>query len=250
MTTSNRDDSPLYSPASATLKALGAIRELYNVAIRKQHLQVAQLAMVLELRDLVQNGAWTRVGESLKRNEHGLHLSLQETPQQISAPPTSSKERTKLETILIVHVLIIGVLFHTYTGDSASASTRLKQLHDLLDGGALDAFGANGIVEVNLPNSPPLRVQVTHPRVIFTLGFLVSSVSKRDPVGRKPKRRMFSNEGILVVDKELKREISCTFLLTVTFTVSHVYCSAFLGLACRCEEFPRQDVQDEGRYDL
>lgn len=172
--------------------------------------------MVLELRDLVQYGAWTRVGQSLKSNERQLNLVFEDNPtKQTYAQPAFPIERTKLETVLIVHVLIIGVLYHTYTGDSTSGHVRLKQLHELLDGGALDAFGTSGIVDVNLPHSQLFRVQVTHPRVIFTLGFLISSISKRDPVGRKPKRRMFANEGMLVVDKELKKEIPCTSLLLV-----------------------------------
>ncbi|KJA19213.1 hypothetical protein HYPSUDRAFT_168399 [Hypholoma sublateritium FD-334 SS-4] len=206
--TSHNHDPPTYSAASPSLKSLGAIRDLHDLAIQNQHPQIAQLAMVLELRDLVQYGAWTRVGESLKSIERQLNLIFEGNPtKQISAQPAFPAERTKLETVLIVHVLIIGVLYHTYAGDSTRGHVRLKQLHELLDGGALDAFGTSGIVDVNLPRSPLFRVQVTHPRVIFTLGFLISSISKRDPVGRKPKRRMFANEGMLVVDKELKKEI-------------------------------------------
>lgn len=208
---------------SPSFKSLGAIRDLYDLAIRNQHSHVVQLAMVLELRDLVQYGAWTRVGESLKRNERQLNLVFEDNAtKQTSSHPAHSMERTKLETVLIVHVLIIGVIYHTYAGDSTSGHARLKQLHELLDGGALDAFGTSGIVDVNLPHSPLFRVQVTHPRVIFTLGFLISSISKRDPVGRKPKRRMFANEGMLVVDKELKKEIPCTFLLSVAIRLLHI----------------------------
>ncbi len=163
-------DPPAYSGVSPSFKSLGAIRDLYDLAIRNQHTQVVQLAMVLELRDLVQYGAWTRVGESLKRNERQLNLVFEDNAtKQTSSHPAHSMERTKLETVLIVHVLIIGVIYHTYAGDSTSGHVRLKQLHELLDGGALDAFGTSGIVDVNLPQSTLFRVQVTHPRVIFTL---------------------------------------------------------------------------------
>ena len=45
-------------------------------------------------------------------------------------------------------------------------------------------------------------VQVTHPRILFLLAFLVSSTAKRDAVGRKPKRKVFANEGLAAFDKK------------------------------------------------
>ena len=121
--------------------------------------------------------------------------------------------KSKLARVLIVHTLIIGALYYTYVGEADQCQRRLKKLHDMLDGGALDAFGPSGLVEMNLPNSPPLRVQITHPRIIFALGFLVSSASKRDPVGRKPKRKLFAAEGILVIDRELRKDAKCKSVL-------------------------------------
>lgn len=50
-------------------------------------------------------------------------------------------------------------------------------------------------------------MQVTHPRVLYLLAFLVSSVAKRDPVGRKPKRRVFAVEGLASWEKELSQEL-------------------------------------------
>ena len=41
------------------------------------------------------------------------------------------------------------------------------------------------------------------------LAFLVSSASKRDAVGRRPKRKVFATEGLTVWDTEAVREISC-----------------------------------------
>ena len=52
-------------------------------------------------------------------------------------------------------------------------------------------------------------MQVTHPRVLFLLAFLVSSVAKRDPVGRRPKRKVFAVEGLKSWDRELSQEIAC-----------------------------------------
>jgi hypothetical protein len=40
----------------------------------------------------------------------------------------------------------------------------------------------------------------------MVLAFLITSIAKRDPVGRKPKRKIFAMEGLLVVDKELKKD--------------------------------------------
>ena len=60
---------------------------------------------------------------------------------------------------------------------------------------------------MKLPSGPPLTMQVTHPRVLYLLAFLVSSVAKRDAVGRKPKRRVFAVEGLVSWEKELNQEL-------------------------------------------
>ncbi len=52
-----------------------------------------------------------------------------------------------------------------------------------------------------------LYVQMTHPRALYLLAFLISSVSKRNPVGRKPKRKVFATEGLTIAERELKKEI-------------------------------------------
>ena len=39
------------------------------------------------------------------------------------------------------------------------------------------------------------------------MGFLVSSVAKRDPVGRKPKRKVFAAEGLVVLEREAKKVV-------------------------------------------
>lgn len=174
-------------------KSIGAIRELHTLASRNNHTDVTLFATVLELHNFIQNGMWNRVGQSLGSIEKG----FTETPQ------------TNIQKVLMIHILIMGILYHTYVGEYENSQSRIKKLHELLDGGALEALGSSGIVEIELPNSLPLRVQVTHPRVLYTLGFLVSSISKRDPVGRKPKRRLYAEEGVLTVDRELKKELAC-----------------------------------------
>lgn len=61
--------------------------------------------------------------------------------------------------------------------------------------------------QISLPDGPPLSIQVTHPRILFLLAFLVSSVAKRDAVGRKPKRKVFASEGLTSWEKEMDFEL-------------------------------------------
>lgn len=67
-------------------------------------------------------------------------------------------------------------------------------------------------MQIQLTIGPPLVVQVTHPRILFLLAFLVSSAAKRDAVGRRPKRKVFASEGLAVWDKEVSSELSCESL--------------------------------------
>ncbi|CAA7268917.1 unnamed protein product [Cyclocybe aegerita] len=209
-------DTDHHSASSGHLWVLTAIREFHQLAADNGHLQVALLATVLELRELVQAGLWSKVGLSLTSIEEQLSISSDLEPAAPSAPVPSAFKLaekpkllggTDLEKVLIVQALMIGVIYHTYTGDNANAQSRMKKLHDLLDNGALDAFGKFGVVELDLGGGTPLLIQVTHPKVIFGLGFLVSAVAKRDPVGRKPKRRVFAGEGVALVDREVKKEV-------------------------------------------
>jgi len=48
-----------------------------------------------------------------------------------------------------------------------------------------------------------------HPCVLYSLAFLVSSVAKRDPVGRKPKRKVFAMEGLVLWEKDSRKELAC-----------------------------------------
>lgn len=75
--------------------------------------------------------------------------------------------------------------------------------------------------QITFPNSQSLYIQATHPRIVYVLGFLVSSIAKRDPVGRKPKRKVFANEGLLVVDNELREEISRVSIHFLSHNLAH-----------------------------
>lgn len=105
---------------------------------------------MLELRDLVHNGFWNDVGALLQKVEGTLNLKFVSEPVGSEATVMSPRILTNLEKVLLIHVLIIGITFHTYVGNHADTQTRMKHLHDMLDGGALDAFGPSGIVEVFL----------------------------------------------------------------------------------------------------
>src|ERR1700722_17801502 len=63
-------------------------------------------------------------------------------------------------------------------------------------------------VQIKFSNSPPLILQATNPRILYFLGFLVSSTAKRDAVGRKPKRTAFATQGLAVLVKEEAKGIS------------------------------------------
>ena len=60
------------------------------------------------------------------------------------------------------------------------------------------------MLKAKLSDGIPLTIQVTHPRILFLLAFLVSCVAKRDAVGRKPKRKLFATEGVAACDKEIE----------------------------------------------
>ncbi|KAF9055616.1 hypothetical protein BJ165DRAFT_1427330 [Panaeolus papilionaceus] len=199
--------SAAVSSGDASLKPLSAIRELHDLASHNEHGDVSRLALVLELRELMYHGLWTRFGHALQRAEDAHDITF---PVAAEVSPTEQTEMTPTSDVmkvLRIHVLIYGLIFYTHVGDGDATQPRMKRLHDMLDSGALSALGPCGVVDIPLANSTPLQVQVTHPRVILNLAFLISSISKRDPVGRKPKRKLFAGEGVSALERDIKREI-------------------------------------------
>ncbi|KAJ3562231.1 hypothetical protein NP233_g9703 [Leucocoprinus birnbaumii] len=209
-----------------TVKSLGAISDLHDCATQRGDQAVIELASVLRLRALMRAGLWSDVGESLDAAESGLDMEetlrsyseekgkaaekeAQSSTHTLPSPPSSTTKpsRSLFEYTLIVHTLILGIIYYTYVGDSSLANPRLKWLHELLDTHS-HRFPKSGIFEIPFTNLPPLHYQLTHPRVIYVLGFLVSSLAKRDLMGRKPKKKVFATEGILAVDKEMKKELA------------------------------------------
>ncbi|KZT18694.1 hypothetical protein NEOLEDRAFT_1246306 [Neolentinus lepideus HHB14362 ss-1] len=185
---------------------LGNIEALENLARLngRGHERVVLLCRVLRLRALVKAEMWDAVGEALRLVEEDLGVRY-----EVAGTPKSqnfAQFGEPFETAMAVHALVIGITFFTHAGNAAEASPRLSHLHVLLDSGALDRFAA-GVVEIPFENSLPLTVQVTHPRILYMLTFLVSAVAKRDVVGRKPKRKVFASEGIAAWEREAGKEV-------------------------------------------
>lgn len=212
------------------------------LSLSQKHAQITLLAHVLRLRILVAANMCNEVAGALQRVEAALGLSYEPAttpkPRRPGDPSSSSTGQPgarpaeefiffddPLEAAMAVHTLMMSVVYFTHIGSAAEASPRLSHLHALLDSGALDKF-SDGTVEVSallwrhilklstrlymqvkLPAGPPLVIQVTHPRVLFLLAFLVSSIAKRDAVGRKPKRKVFAVEGLASWEKELDVEL-------------------------------------------
>ncbi|KAJ1302990.1 hypothetical protein OPQ81_003282 [Rhizoctonia solani] len=137
---------------------------------------------------------------------------------------------------LRAHVLFLGVSLYTHLGDAQAAAQRLGKLHGILDASLLefpdeacfcgrgstaaphqnkdmptvDVLGTTSfdqphldcpcassfLLPIPLASNDLLFIKSTHPRVVFELAFLVSSIARRDVVGRKPRRLIFATEGL------------------------------------------------------
>ncbi|KAF8415813.1 hypothetical protein L210DRAFT_3494828 [Boletus edulis BED1] len=125
-------------------------------------------------------------------------------PTLTSSPPKGElsipgpKATDALTLALTAQLLILGVIFHTHAGRARATDARLAALHALMDGGAL-VGGANsdGLVEIPLPGHNSIFLQTTHPHILYLLTFLISAAAKRDPVSRRPKKRVFAECGVV-----------------------------------------------------
>ncbi|KAI0348201.1 hypothetical protein BDW22DRAFT_1424406 [Trametopsis cervina] len=224
--------------------ALSALQDMEDLSLLHGHTRITLLAQVLRLRMLIAAGIWNQVPSAICNIEYALGLSYNTAPPPVARQPSTHLPQTAqptdipesqnatfiffespFEAAIAVHTILMTVIYFTHTGSATEVSPRLSHLHALLDSGALEKF-PDGTVEVSLipdeqpsnvdlrviqaklPGSPPLAIQVTHPRILFLLGFLVSSVAKRDAVGRKPKRKVFANEGISAWDRDVEQELT------------------------------------------
>ncbi|KAF9236547.1 hypothetical protein BU15DRAFT_49857 [Melanogaster broomeanus] len=145
----------------------------------------------------VHNSASTQ--SQLQSNATAPHLdNIPEASSPKDASPTQRpKANDALTLSLTAHVLILGTMYHTHTGCARSVEPRLASLHTLMDSGTLvGGPNADGLVEIPLPGHGSVPLRTTHPRILFLLTFLLSAVAKRDPVGRRPKKRVFAKCGV------------------------------------------------------
>ncbi|KAI0829097.1 hypothetical protein BC628DRAFT_1315767 [Trametes gibbosa] len=220
--------TPRASPSPQDVHAaLAVIQELEERAVAQKHKQVALLARVLRTRILVAAEMWAEVRTAASSAEAALGLSYDaasmikprkpapsqggNTPTQQAQPPMPEQTfimfEDAFEAAMAVHLLMLSIVYYTHSGEATEVSPRLSHLHALLDSDVLEKF-VDGHTEIALPPGPSLVVQVTHPRILFLLAFLVSSASKRDAAGRKPKRKVFATEGLATWDVEALRDIS------------------------------------------
>ncbi|KAG1786474.1 uncharacterized protein HD556DRAFT_1053488 [Suillus plorans] len=124
------------------------------------------------------------------------------TSDQSNVEPNQEEENTQSDPAhasLVIHTLISAIIFFTFSGNVRAAEQRLVALHEIVDGGALEGF-KDGTVQIALPPHPPLVVHTTHPLILLPLTFLVSATAKRDPVGRNPKRRLWAEAAINILN--------------------------------------------------
>ncbi|KAG6875937.1 hypothetical protein C0993_006661 [Termitomyces sp. T159_Od127] len=231
-------EEEVMSPSSSTGtgggvgKCLVAIQAMRNAADALEPAGwpnvVVLLSTVIKLQLLVRHGMWSTVGDALADAEKAFEAfdaslrTVPSPPLELSPTTTNSPTSNPTATLdpvpgtLRTHLLMLGVLYHTYAGDAQTASTRLRSLHELLDTGILEPRSPTGdarlgflegwnegVIEIPFPSSnsssiwtPPLRIRTTPPRVLHALAFLLSAVAKRDAVGRAPKKGVFARAGL------------------------------------------------------
>ncbi|KAG8939854.1 26S proteasome regulatory subunit rpn6 [Tulasnella sp. 424] len=171
--------------------------------------QISTLALATRLQVLMRPELWELLGETCESVEEALGFGFEEemghaqqtdsetnqsgsvvmqtdSESQESTSSSSATDPTPLFLGMKIHVLMLGILYHTPIANPKFASIRLSVLHDLLDSDALENFPA-GAIYVTCTVGPPSHFNVTHPRILYELAFLASGVCKRDGVGRKPK---------------------------------------------------------------
>ncbi|KAG1832855.1 hypothetical protein DFJ58DRAFT_870225, partial [Suillus subalutaceus] len=115
--------------------------------------------------------------------------------------PKQEEESTQSDPAhasFVIHTLLSGTIFCTFSGNIRAAEQRLIALHKIVDSGALEGFKDDSSPSAPSSSSP------YHPLILLLLTFLVSATAKRDPVGRNPKRRLCAEAAISILNT--KRE--------------------------------------------
>ncbi|KAG1805584.1 uncharacterized protein BJ212DRAFT_1391745 [Suillus subaureus] len=133
----------------------------------------------------------------LSREHSQVHITNR--PNIVEPKQEESTQSDPAHASLVIHTLLSGTIFFTFSGNIRAAEQRLVALHEIVDSGALEGF-KDGIVQIPLPPHPPLAVHTTHPLILLPLTFLVSATAKRDPVGRNPKRRLWAEAAISILN--------------------------------------------------
>ncbi|KAF7970462.1 hypothetical protein HWV62_23865 [Athelia sp. TMB] len=275
------DDTPTkLRPSADTRKqdiyaAFSALTSLHALARGNGHEDICLLADVIRLRIIFERDSdqgceagdeESELGRALLVCENGLELHFLVEPTapsaSTSANPTPAEPSTPLLTSLRLQTLTLGVLHYTHKGRASAAAARLSKLHALCDAGALDPIlpsstceypsdprDGEGRVEVILDgkdgSAEKMWVSVPHPRCMLLLSYLATS--KRDAVGRKPKRKMYASEGINVSLKEAESETlvptwsSLADLSLVSATTARIHAdllSELVGISILRSDFP------------
>ncbi len=195
------------SSSSSTLppdypSALTALNKLHSTADARGDPDVMNASLVSRLQVLLCAGArmWNLVPETLERLETSLGLIFpepQSSPSKEPPPPLPKPNCTSpLDTHNKLTTLILSSLYHTSLAQPKRALQRITLLHTILDmPESLESFH-DGFAIVQMASGPDLELQVTHPRILYEVAFLVSGLSKRDVTGRKPKRGVYLREGL------------------------------------------------------
>ncbi|KAG2033018.1 hypothetical protein BDR03DRAFT_903113 [Suillus americanus] len=150
-------------------------------------------------------------------------------PKQEEESPQSDPAHASL----IIHTLLSGTIFYTFSGNIRAAEQRLVALHEIVDSGALEGF-KDGIVQIPLPPHPPLAVHTTHPLILLPLTFLVSATAKRDPVGRNPKRRLWAEAAISILNTK-REDIELPLWASLADRDEIIQCTVRLTADLLCE---------------
>ncbi|KZV93559.1 hypothetical protein EXIGLDRAFT_717023 [Exidia glandulosa HHB12029] len=214
--------SHLDSDTNATLAAL---QKLHDIAEASGDKGIVALCKVERLRVFACADMWESVEVALQDAEDALGLSPEFPPElkddededgaSKEKPPPPAPIPTPIPTepwaaCLMMYTLVLGVVYYTHNASARGASVRLAALHRHMDAGASKLF-PDALVRIPVQKDFVV-VRSTHPAALFRLTFLLSSVSKRDPLSLgapaaeglkgEPKKRTFAREGLALAERD------------------------------------------------
>ncbi|CED83210.1 hypothetical protein [Phaffia rhodozyma] len=210
------------SPPSLSL-ALSTLSTLHSLATTNDEPILALLSSIAKLGILAREGSWRearRVIDSVRAHpEVQPFLSDSTDPSKTpadTARPIEGVKAKALEKQLLIHFLGFAALVYNHLGEAQEANAMIKVLHVTLDEGNEGTEGlGGGVWEIPLQPtafgpysdgsiSVPLQVLLTPPHILYVLACLITSLSKRDPAVKRPKKRVFAEEGIRQLDQGIE----------------------------------------------